>query len=73
LIPSGSPPSPAHPAFTGATYGRLIRAYNRLLAKLDELPQRQLSPRMHRAYQRQFENRIFRIHTESAPRRWIAA
>jgi excisionase family DNA binding protein len=44
-----------------ATYKRLLRAYTRLLAKLEALPHRRLSPRIRLAYQRQFENRIIRI------------
>lgn len=46
--PSGTLP------VTRATYGygRLVRTYDQLLAKLDELPQRQLSTRIYMAYQR---------------------
>ncbi len=61
LIPSRPLQVRCPPGLHRATYGRLIREYNRLLAKLEALPRRRLWPRMRTAYQRQFENRIIRI------------
>lgn len=52
MIPSGTLPVSCPPALHRTTYGRLVRTYDQLLAKLDELPQRQLSTRMYMAYQR---------------------
>jgi hypothetical protein len=61
LIPSGPLQVPCPPGLHRATYERLIREYNRLIAKLEELPRRRLWLRMRQAYQHQFENRIIRI------------
>ena len=52
---------PCPPGLHRGTYRRLLREYDRLLGKLAELPTRRLAPRMRKAYQRQFENRILRI------------
>ncbi len=61
MIPTGTLRVICAPGLHRATYARLIREYNRLLAKLEALPQRRLAARMRTAYQRQFENRIIRI------------
>lgn len=61
MCATGTRPIACPPGLHRATHERLVRAYKHLLAKLDGLPERRLSPRMHRAYHRQFENRIIRI------------
>jgi hypothetical protein len=60
-----------------ATYQRLANEYNRLLEELAALPRRKLWPRMRKAYEHQFLNRIVRIRRrlelptpEPPPRRW---
>ena len=44
-----------------ATYKRLVNEYNRVLDELAALPRRRLWPRMRKAYEHQFLNRIVRI------------
>ena len=44
-----------------ATYQRLANEYNRLLKELAALPRRKLWPRIRKAYEHQFLNRIVRI------------
>src|SRR5712691_6044204 len=60
-----------------ATYQRLVKEYNRLLEELAALPKRQLWPRMRKAYEHQFLNRIVRVRRrlglptpEPPARRW---
>jgi hypothetical protein len=47
------------------TYERLVNEYNRLLEEIAALPRRQLWPRMRKAYEHQFLNRIVRIRLKS--------
>jgi excisionase family DNA binding protein len=61
LIPTETRRVACPPGLHRATFGRLIRQYNRLLAKVAALPQRQLPRHLRTAYQHQFENRIIRI------------
>jgi hypothetical protein len=44
-----------------ATYQRLVNEYNRVLEKLNALPDRALWPHIRKAYEHQFLNRIVRI------------
>jgi hypothetical protein len=60
-----------------ATSRRLVNEYNRLLEALNALPRRELWPRLRKAYEHQFLNRIVRIRRrlglptpEPPARRW---
>ena len=68
MIPTQTPYFPRPHGLHRATYARLIREYNHLLAKLKALPQRRLTSRMRAAYQRQFENRIIPLQARSLDR-----
>jgi hypothetical protein len=61
FLPTGPLPVPCPLGLHCATYRRLVRENNRLLARLAEVPRRRLWPHLRKAYQRQFENRIIRI------------
>ena len=61
FLPTGAVAVPCPPGLHRATYRRLIREYNRLLAKLADLPRRRLWPHLRKAYERQFDNRVIRI------------
>jgi len=50
LIPTETLRVACPPGLHRATFGRLIREYNRLLAKLKALPQHQLPPHLRTAY-----------------------
>jgi hypothetical protein len=53
LTPKGTLRIACPPSVPRATYARLIREYNRLLANFDGSPQRRLASRLRTAYQRQ--------------------
>jgi hypothetical protein len=61
LIPTESIEVPCPPGMHRATYQRLANEYNRLLKELAVLPRRTLWPRIRKAYEHQFLNRIVRI------------
>jgi hypothetical protein len=61
LVPTESLEVPRPRGLRHATYQRLVNEYNRLLEEIAALPRRQLWPRMRKAYEHQFLNRIVRI------------
>src|SRR5712691_7715834 len=77
LIPTEPIEVPCPRGLHHATYQRLANEYNRLLEELAALPRRKLWPRIWKAYEHQFLNRIVRIRRrlelptpEPPPRRW---
>jgi Helix-turn-helix domain len=61
LVPSDTLAVPCPPGLHRGTYQRLVNEYNRVLARLEELPRRRLPPGLRNAYDAQFLNRIVRI------------
>ena len=77
LVPTKTLEVPRPRGLRQATYERLVNEYNRLLEEIADLPKRQLWPRMRKAYEHQFLNRIVRIRRrlglptpEPPARRW---
>lgn len=77
LVPTETLEVPPPRGLRHATYQRLVNEYDRLVDEVAALPRRQLLPRMRKAYEHQFLNRIVRIRhrlglptPEPPARRW---